>query len=63
MDQKKIFGSQVSAIGHQVRVVRYGLSGSGAGTGLNLHLVPEHLNPGPDGRDLGPENELATAMS
>ena len=48
--------------------IRYGLSGSGTGTGAGAGAgavagagpepVPgaEHLNPGPDGRDLGPEN-------
>jgi hypothetical protein len=51
-----IFGSQVSAIGSQVRVV-------GCGCGCGCGPEPEHLNLGPDGRDQGPENGLATAMS
>jgi hypothetical protein len=46
IEQKKIFGSQVSAIGDQVRVVRFRY-------GCGAEPVPgaEHLNPGPDGRD------------
>ena len=52
--RSQVLGDRESGTGLQVRVrVRV----------LNLDLVPEHLNLGPDGRDLGPENELATAMS
>lgn len=50
--RSRVSGDRVSGAGLQVRV-----------RVLNLYLVPEHLNLGPDGRDLGPENELATAMS
>ena len=53
-----IFRSQVSAIWY-----RYGLSGSGTGAGPEPDPAPEYLNPGPDGRDPGPENGLAIATS
>jgi hypothetical protein len=48
-----IFGSQVSAIGYLVRVFWFGY-------GYRPEPVPgaEYPNPGPDGRDLGPENEI-----
>ena len=38
--------------------IRYGLSGSGTGAGPEPVPDAEHLNPGPDGRDPGPENEI-----
>ena len=48
-----IFGSQVSAIGYLVRVFWFGY-------GYRPEPVPgsEYPDPGPDGRDLGPENEI-----
>ena len=36
--------------------IRFGLSGSGTGAGPEPAPGAEHLNPGPDGRDPGPEN-------
>ena len=49
---KNIFGPRVSAVGYQVRVIRYRCR-------YGPEPVPgaEHLNLNPDGRDLGPENE------
>ena len=47
----KLFRSQVSAIGYQVRVFRYGYR-----YGPEPAPGAEHLNPGPDGRDPRPEN-------
>ena len=38
--------------------IRCGSSGSGTGAGPEPVPAPEYLNPGPDGRDLGPENEI-----
>ncbi len=46
-----MFGSQVSAVGYQVRVIGYGY-------GPEPEPAPEHLNLGPDGRDPGPENDF-----
>ena len=47
-----IFGSQVSAIGSQVRVFWFGY-----GCGPEPAPDAEYPNPKPDGRDPGPENE------
>ena len=49
-------GSQL--IGYQVRVI-----GFGYGCGPEPDPDAERLNLGPEGRDPGPENGLATAMS
>jgi hypothetical protein len=53
LDGEYIFGSRVSAVGSQVRVFRFGY-----GCGPEPGPGAEHLNLGPDGRDLGPENEI-----
>ena len=53
VDQKIIFGSQVTAIGCQVRVVRFGY-----GCGPEPVPAPEYLNLAPDGRDPGPQNVI-----
>ena len=51
---RSVSGSRVSAVGSQARVIRFGY-----GCGIPPEPVPgaELLNLGPDGRDLGPENE------
>jgi hypothetical protein len=58
-----IFGSQVSAVGYQVSAVGYQVRVFRFRCGYGPEPVPgaEHLNLGPDGRDLGPENESPTA--
>ena len=46
-----------SGLGSRQSGAWYGSSGSGTGAGPEPVPAPEHLNPGPDGRDPGPENE------
>ena len=57
--EETVFGSRVSVD----QVSGSGPSGAGTGTGPEPVPEPEHLNQTPDGRDLGPENGAAAAMS
>jgi len=57
-----------SGLGSRPSGLRYGLSGTGTGTGLLRALCPEpvpepeHLYQIPEGRDLGPENGFTFAL-
>ena len=61
--RSRVAGKTSSGLGSRQSGIRYGSSGSGTGAGPEPDPGAEYLNLGPDGRDPGPENELATAMS